>query len=128
VPTYPAPPFDEPSERDDEPPLPEEASRRVAAAALSPTVPVEADPARVLHVRFSPAAPPDRIVSAMEEVRAVLRERPGGTRVVIDLPQGPGRPALPMELRSGVAYDVELLAEVARRLGSGLVDLHLAGD
>ena len=31
-----------------------------------------------------------------------------------------------MELRRGVAYDTELLAEIQRRLGSGLVDLHLA--
>ena len=34
--------------------------------------------------------------------------------------------ALPMELRRGVAYDAELLAEVRRRLGDGLVDLRLA--
>jgi hypothetical protein len=65
---------------------------------------------------------------AMAEVRDVLRNRPGATRVTIHLPQGPGRPALPMELRAGVAYDVELAAEVARRLRPGLVDLALASD
>ena len=32
----------------------------------------------------------------------------------------------PMELRRGVAYDAELLAEVRRRLGDGLVELRLA--
>jgi hypothetical protein len=31
-----------------------------------------------------------------------------------------------MELRRGVAYDAELLAEVQRRLGDGLVELRLA--
>jgi len=30
-----------------------------------------------------------------------------------------------MELRRGVAYDAELLAEVRRRLGAGVVDLQL---
>ena len=32
-----------------------------------------------------------------------------------------------MELRVGVAYDAELLAEVQRRLGEGLVRLELSG-
>jgi hypothetical protein len=31
-----------------------------------------------------------------------------------------------MELRRGVAYDAELLVEVRRRVGDGLVDLRLA--
>jgi hypothetical protein len=31
-----------------------------------------------------------------------------------------------MELRAGVAYDAELAAEVARRLGPGLVEIELA--
>jgi hypothetical protein len=62
----------------------------------------------------------------MEEVRTLLRSRPGGTRVVLHVPQGGGRDALPMELRVGVAYDADLLGEVGRRLGSGLVELRLA--
>jgi hypothetical protein len=33
-----------------------------------------------------------------------------------------------MELRSGVAYDAELAAEVARRLRPGVVEVDLAGD
>ena len=33
-----------------------------------------------------------------------------------------------MELRSGVAYDAELAAEVARSLGPGRVALDLAAD
>ena len=51
---------------------------------------------------------------------------PGETRVVIHVPAPGGGAALPMELRRGVAYDAELLAEVRRRLGDGLVELHLA--
>jgi hypothetical protein len=31
-----------------------------------------------------------------------------------------------MEVRSGVAYDAELLAEVRRRLGEGLVHLEVS--
>jgi len=95
------------------------------ADASSTTAPREAGPGGVLHVTFSPAGDTERLVTAMEEVRAVLRARPGGTRVVIHLPQGIGRPALPMELRGGVAYDAELPAEVRRRLGEGLVELEL---
>ena len=64
----------------------------------------------------------------MAELRDVLRGRPGATRVTIHLPQGGGRPALPMELRDGVAYDAELVAEVARRLRPGIVELALAPD
>jgi hypothetical protein len=64
----------------------------------------------------------------MAAVRDVLRGRPGATRVTIHLPQGGGHPALPMELRSGVAYDADLVAEVSRRLRPGLVDLALAEE
>ena len=44
-------------------------------------------------------------------------------RCVVHVP-APGGSALPMELK-GVAYDAELLAEVRRRLGEGIVDLAL---
>jgi hypothetical protein len=60
----------------------------------------------------------------MEAFKGLLRDRPGATRVVLHVP-GTGGSALPMELRAGVAYDSELLAEVRRRLGDGLVDLQL---
>jgi hypothetical protein len=30
-----------------------------------------------------------------------------------------------MELRRGVAYDAELLSEIRRRLGEGIVEIHL---
>jgi DNA polymerase-3 subunit alpha len=113
-------------EGDDEPAVPDEARGRIVADATADT-PVAAGPETVLHVRFEGAAPPDRVVSAMEQVKALLRDRPGTTRVVIHIPAPGGGAALPMELRRGVAYDAELLAEVRRRLGDGLVDLRLAG-
>jgi hypothetical protein len=60
----------------------------------------------------------------MQVVKSLLRERPGATRVVVHVP-APGGSALPMELR-GVAYDAELVAEVRRRAGDGVIELHLA--
>jgi len=53
----------------------------------------------------------------MEQVKALLRDRPGSTRVVIHVPAAGGGAPLPMELRRGVAYDAELVAEVRRRAG-----------
>jgi hypothetical protein len=108
----------------EEPALPDEARAREAATAVSATVPTEAAPNQVLHVRFAGAAP-DRLVSAMETLRGLLHERPGTTRVVLHLP-GQGGDALPMELRRGVAYDAELVSDVRRRFGDGLVELSLS--
>jgi hypothetical protein len=62
----------------------------------------------------------------MEAFRGLLVERPGATRVVLHVPAPSGGSSLPMELRRGVAYDAELLAEVRRRLGEGLVELSLS--
>ena len=90
----------------EEPPLPDEARARAAAAAQAPSRPIEAAPGAVLNVRFAREAGTDRVVSAMHAFKAVLRERPGATRVVVHVP-APGGDALPMELR-GVAYDAEL--------------------
>ena len=112
----------------EEPPLSDEARAAALGAAAAPTAPREAGPDSRLHVRFAAGIPADDLQAAMAEVRDVLRGRPGATRVTIHLPQGPGRPTLPMELRAGVAYDAELAAEVARRLRPGLVDLALASD
>jgi DNA polymerase-3 subunit alpha len=111
---------------DDEPPLPDEMRGRAAGLASAPTPPLAAGPGRVLHVRFSTVAGADRVVRAMEDLRSLIRERPGSTKVVLHLPGGVGGDALPMELRTGVAYDAELLAEVSRRVGGGLVELQLA--
>jgi len=109
----------------DEPSVPDEARARIVADAMDDT-PVEAGPTAVLHVNFAALAPGDRVVTAMEAFKAVLRDRPGETRVVIHVPGPSGTPTLPMELRRGVAYDAELLAEIRRRLGDGLVEFRLA--
>jgi hypothetical protein len=61
----------------------------------------------------------------MESFRAVIRDRPGTTHVVIHVPAVGGGQALPMELRRGVAVDPELFAEVRRRVGEGMVELSL---
>jgi hypothetical protein len=126
IPTYAEPPGLEriDSDRDVEPALPDEARERAAEAASDPTAPLDASPGSVLHVRFTTLAAADRLVPAMEAFKRLLRERPGTTRVVVHVP-APGGTALPMELR-GVAYDAELLAEVRRRLGDGVVELSLA--
>ena len=110
---------------DDEPALPDEARAREAQASAAPTPQIESQPDQVLHVRFGGAAP-DRLVLAMETFRTLLRERPGGTRVVLHVPAPSGSATLPMELSRRVAYDADLLSEVRRRLGEGLVDLRLA--
>jgi hypothetical protein len=107
----------------EEPPLPDEARNAAARVASAPTAPVEAG-AGFLNIRFTRGADPGRIVTAMQELRAVLKARPGDTRVVFHVPQPSGE-ALPMEIRSGVAYDTELVAEVQRRLGEGLVRLEV---
>ncbi|MGZ9277325.1 MAG: DNA polymerase III subunit alpha, partial [Candidatus Limnocylindrales bacterium] len=108
----------------DEPAVPDEARARIVADATA-DAPVAAGPDTVLHVRFEDGARPDRLVSAMEAVKLLLRDRPGGTRVVIHVPSPGGGATLPMELRWGVAYDAELLAEVRRRCGEGVVELRL---
>jgi len=113
------------ADADDEPALPDEARSRAVQASEAPTPQVESQPDQVLHVRFGGAAP-ERLILAMETIRTVLRERPGGTRVVLHVPAPNGSSTLPMELSRRVAYDAELLSEVRRRLGEGLVDLRLA--
>lgn len=115
----------QPPDDRDEPSVPDEARARIVADATG-DAPVDAGPDTVLHVRFVAIAPGDRVVGAMETFKAVLRDRPGETRVVIHVPGPGGGAPLPMELRRGVAYDAELLAEIRRRLGDGLVEVHLA--
>ncbi len=61
----------------------------------------------------------------MQAFRELVKERPGETSVVVHVP-GPGGATLPMTLRSAVAYDAELVAEIQRRLRSGTVDLSFA--
>ena len=94
----------------------DEWSAAVASAAAAPTVPVEAGPAQVLHVRFAPA-PDERLVSAFGELRTLIKSRPGSTPIVLHVPAGGGR-TQEMRLGVGIAYDTELVAEVGRRFGS----------
>jgi len=110
----------------DEPALPDEARARVVDEAGEATAPSGAGPGVTLHVRFSDGRSPDLLVRAMEAFKGLLRDRPGSTRVVLHVPGPSLGSTLPMELRHGVAYDSELLAEVRRRLGDGVVDLTLA--
>ena len=107
-------------------PCPDEARARIVADAAA-DAPGRRRPGHRPACPVRGRAAPDRLVSAMEAFKALLRDRPGATRVVIHVPAPGGGAALPMELRRGVAYDAELLAEVRRRLGEGLVDLRLAG-
>ena len=95
------------------------------AGLLAATAPIEsANPDQILHVRFG-GAPADQLVRAMETFRQLVRERPGETRVVVHIP-APGGSALPMQLKQAVAYDADLLAEVQRRLGTGIAQVSLA--
>jgi DNA polymerase-3 subunit alpha len=133
APAEPIPTYREPGgfdgldrDRDVEPALPDEARERAADANAAATPPVDASPGAILHVRFAGGAATDRVVGAMEAFRGLLVERPGATRVVLHVPTPSGGSSLPMELRRGVAYDAELLAEVRRRLGEGLVELSLS--
>jgi hypothetical protein len=108
----------------EEPPLPDEARAVAARASDAPTAPLEAPASGILNVSFTRGAAAGRIVVAMEELRAVFKERPGETRVVFHIPDRSG--TLPMEIRGGIAYDAELVAEIGRRLGEGLVRLELS--
>jgi hypothetical protein len=127
IPTYHEPPGLErlAPDRDVEPALPDEARNQAAGAADAATPPVDASPGAILHVRFTGGAATERVVGAMEAFKGLLVERPGSTRVVLHVPTPTGALSLPMELRRGVAYDAELLSEVRRRLGEGIVELRL---
>jgi hypothetical protein len=125
VATYAEPPGTAGFQPDDheEPALPDEARAAAAGAAAEPTRPIDAGPGQVLHVRFR-NAPSDRLFDAMRAFRALIRERPGATPVLVHL-EVAGAAGLPIPLKP-VAYDSELLAEVRRRLGDGTVELQLA--
>ena len=70
----------------EEPPLPDEARAVAARASAAPTAPLEAPESGILAVRFTRGADTSRIVWAMEELRAMLKQRPGSTRVVFHIP------------------------------------------
>jgi hypothetical protein len=107
----------------DEPPMPEEIARTLPTAPSAPTRPLGASPTARLHVRFASFGQ-DRLVPVFEEVARALRGRPGETTVVLHIPVGPGQEET-MEARYRVAYDPELLAEIARKVDPALVRLEL---
>jgi DNA polymerase-3 subunit alpha len=110
---------------EDEPALPDEARAVAAAEAGAPTLATgQPTGGAALHVHFR-AAPSAQLIEAMQAFRELVKERPGETSVVVHVP-GPGGATLPMTLRSSVAYDAELVAEIQRRLRSGTVDLSFA--
>jgi hypothetical protein len=71
---------------------------------------------QVLHIRFAPASD-ERLVALFAELKTLIKSRPGETAVVLHIPAGPGR-TQEMRLGVGIAYDMELAAEVGRRFGS----------
>ena len=79
----------EPDGVPDEPPVPDEARARIVHDVQA-DAPVAAGPGAVLHVRFEGTAGPDRLIRAMETVKLLLRDRPGGTRVVLHVPAPSG--------------------------------------
>jgi DNA polymerase-3 subunit alpha len=117
---------EEPDDADDseEAPLPDEVARTLPTAPSAPTAALDATPGARLHVRFA-AFGQDRLVPVFEEVARALRGRPGETPVVLHIPLGPGQEET-MEARYRVAYDPELLAEIARKVDPALVTLDLA--
>jgi hypothetical protein len=110
-------------DRDEEPPLPDEAREALSDAAQAVTEAREAGPGRSLHIRFADA-PGERVVAAFSELRTLIKSRPGPTPVVLHIPAGVGR-THEMRLGVGIAYDAELLAEVRRSFGE-LLRLQLA--
>jgi hypothetical protein len=105
-------------DRDTEPAVPDEARERILSPAASDAnAPVDARAGAVLHVRFARHAAPERLVGAMEAFKAGAARPPRCDPRRHPRPGPSGGEPLPMELRRGVAYDAELLAEVRRRLG-----------
>jgi hypothetical protein len=129
APATPVPTYVEPTDlaalgpEQDEPALPDEARAVEAAAQEAPSRPLELTAGAVLHVRFVRAASSERVVAAMETLLAVRRERPGSTPMVVHVP-APGGRTEEFPLR-GIAYDAELLSEVRRRIGDGVIELGL---
>ncbi len=110
---------------DDEPALPDGPRQAMEAVVApdAPTLPTTARAGQVLQVRFG-RTDEQRLVDAFEALRAVVNARPGETAVVLHLPASGGH-VQQMQLRTGVAYDGELVAELRRRVGP-ILTLELA--
>ncbi|MFI5261718.1 MAG: DNA polymerase III subunit alpha [Candidatus Limnocylindrales bacterium] len=107
----------------DEPPMPEEARRGLVAAAEAPTRAASPRVDQALHVRFNVTAV-ESVGRGFEALRAIVHEHPGETPLVVHIPAAHGG-SQAMQLRRGVAYDGELLRDLERGLGPGLVRLEL---
>ena len=103
-----------------EPPLAEP-----LAGSMSNPDPVEIPAGAVLHIKFKARQSVEETIRAMEIVKGELRSRPGATRVVVHIPQAGGAQLLPMEQRSGVAWDAGLPAILRDRVGGDGIELEL---
>lgn len=95
------------------------------AGAMSNPDPVEIPAGAVLHIKFKARQSVEETIRAMEIVKGELRARPGSTRVVVHIPQAGGSQLLPMEQRSGVAWDAGLPAILRDRVGGDGIELEL---
>ena len=93
--------------------------------AMSNPDPVEIPAGAVLHIKFKARQSVEETIRAMEIVKGELRARPGGTRVVVHIPQAGGAQLLPMEQRNGVAWDAGLPAILRDRVGGDGIELEL---
>ncbi len=93
--------------------------------AMSNPDPVEIPADAVLHIKFKARQSVEETIRAMEIVKGELRSRPGATRVVVHIPQAGGAQLLPMEQRSGVAWDAGLPAILRDRVGGDGIELEL---
>lgn len=103
--------------------MPDEVRRQLEAREEAPTLPVQAAPGQVLEIRFR-TPDEEQVARDFQSLRELFTQRPGETPVVLYVPAGTSR-ALRMELGRRVAYDVELLADIRRRLGERLVAIGL---
>ena len=114
--------------------VPEEREGEIATPRPAPPAseaaadPVEAPAGAALHIRFSPGQSVEETVRAMEVVKSELRSRPGSTKVVIYIPQAGGAQQLPMEIRSGVAWDPSFPAAIRGRVGATAVRFDILSE
>jgi len=114
--------------------VPEEREGEMAAtpAVVPPAEasadPVDAPPGAALHIRFAAGQSVEETIRAMEVVKSELRARPGTTKVVVYIPQSGGSQQLPMEIRSGVAWDPGFPAAIRGRVGASAVRFDLLAE
>ena len=114
--------------------VPEEREGEFADPAAAPPAgegsadPIEAPPGAALHIRFRPGQSVEETIRAMEVVKAELRSRPGSTKVVVHIPQAGGAQQLPMEIRSGIAWDPSFPAAIRGRVGASAVRFDILAE